>query len=59
MIATDTPEKEELENRKKSPALKKVHALKKKVFVESSSSESDKIDENITQDSSSEWDEFE
>lgn len=44
---------------KKSPALKKDDALKKKILVESYSSESDEIDENITKDSFTEWDEFE
>lgn len=55
MIATDTPEKEDLEENERKRNEKKVKASKKKVFEESSDEEV----EVITKDSSSEWEETE
>ncbi|KAI4454403.1 hypothetical protein MML48_9g00004700 [Holotrichia oblita] len=56
MIATDTPEKKELEEKERKRNEKKVKTLKKKVFEESSDEE---VEEVITKDSSSEWEETE
>lgn len=56
MIATDTPEKEALEEKERNRNKKKVKTIKKKVFEESSDEE---VGEVITKDSSSEWEEIE